>query len=159
MAARRAVAAARIEGGDKAKKAAHAAVEEAKLALGERGPVWWTDGAPDLNRHMVHTTIYADWYARSSPIALGKDVPDERSFPPAEASGRGPIVGSIDQAAAESVMEGLGCGEVCKGPSHRRPSRSLPLALCQRSRANQSAALPSSYSGNGVVPHKSRNST
>jgi len=24
------------------------------LAVGERGPVWWTDGAPDLNRHLVH---------------------------------------------------------------------------------------------------------
>jgi transposase len=25
----------------------------------ERGPVWWDDGAPDINRHMVRTTPYA----------------------------------------------------------------------------------------------------
>lgn len=28
-------------------------VDEAKIALGERGKPWWTDGAPDWNRHMV----------------------------------------------------------------------------------------------------------
>jgi hypothetical protein len=31
--------------------------------LGERGPVWWTDGAPDFNRKLVVNTPYADWYA------------------------------------------------------------------------------------------------
>jgi hypothetical protein len=31
--------------------------------LGERGPVWWHDGAPDLNRHMIKNTPYADWFA------------------------------------------------------------------------------------------------
>jgi hypothetical protein len=35
-----------------------------KQALGERGPVWWMDGAPDLNRHMVTNTRYAAWLAR-----------------------------------------------------------------------------------------------
>lgn len=40
-------------------------VNAAKTALGERGPVWWTDGAPDLNRHMARNTDYADWYAQS----------------------------------------------------------------------------------------------
>lgn len=39
-------------------------VDAAKRALGERGPVWWTDGAPDYNRRMVVNTPYADWYAR-----------------------------------------------------------------------------------------------
>lgn len=43
--------------------AARRMVDEAKVALGERGPVWWTDGAPDLNRHMARTTPYARWYA------------------------------------------------------------------------------------------------
>ncbi|WP_420225314.1 hypothetical protein [Pigmentiphaga litoralis] len=43
--------------------AAHAAVDQAKTALGERGPVWWTDGAPDYNRKMVKNTPYADWFA------------------------------------------------------------------------------------------------
>jgi len=38
-------------------------VDMAKIGLGERGPVWWTDGAPDLNRHMARNTCYADWYA------------------------------------------------------------------------------------------------
>ncbi len=37
-------------------------VHDAKVALGERGPVWWTDGSPDLNRHMARTTVYAEWF-------------------------------------------------------------------------------------------------
>jgi hypothetical protein len=37
-------------------------VHAAKVALGERGPVWWDDGAPDLSRHMARNTPYADWY-------------------------------------------------------------------------------------------------
>jgi len=37
-------------------------VDAAKRALGERGDVWWDDGAPDLNRHMVQNTPYADWF-------------------------------------------------------------------------------------------------
>jgi hypothetical protein len=39
--------------------AAREAVNEAKVGLGERGPVWWTDDAPDFNRHMVKNTPYA----------------------------------------------------------------------------------------------------
>jgi hypothetical protein len=42
---------------------AHEAVDRAKVALGERGPVWWDDGAPDLNRHLARTGPYAEWYA------------------------------------------------------------------------------------------------
>lgn len=63
MAARRAVGVARRAGDAAAEAAARAAVDAAKRALGERGPVWWTDGAPDLNRHMARTTVYADWFA------------------------------------------------------------------------------------------------
>jgi hypothetical protein len=37
-------------------------VNLAKIGLGERGPVWWSDGSPDLNRHKIAGTIYADWY-------------------------------------------------------------------------------------------------
>lgn len=37
-------------------------VDAAKRALGERGPVWWTDGAPDLNRHLARNTSYASWF-------------------------------------------------------------------------------------------------
>ena len=39
------------------------AVDAAKQALGERGPVWWQDGAPDLNRRRVEQTPYAEWFA------------------------------------------------------------------------------------------------
>lgn len=42
---------------------ARARVNAAKVALGERGPIWWSDGAPDLNRHMAKNTVYADWFA------------------------------------------------------------------------------------------------
>ncbi len=38
-------------------------VDAAKRALGERGPVWWDDGAPDLTRHLARTTTYAEWWA------------------------------------------------------------------------------------------------
>ena len=62
MDARRSVASARRSGQDEA--SAHAAVSAAKMALGERGPVWWSDGAPDLNRRMAHTTLYAEWFAK-----------------------------------------------------------------------------------------------
>lgn len=66
MAARRAVGIAQRHGDLDAEDAAHRAVDKAKQALGERGPVWWDDGAPDLNRHMVHTTCYAEWYGTLS---------------------------------------------------------------------------------------------
>lgn len=37
-------------------------VHAAKVALGERGPVWWEDGAPDVNRHHPKNTPYASWW-------------------------------------------------------------------------------------------------
>jgi hypothetical protein len=43
-----------------AEAAAHGAVDEVKRALGERGPVWWDDGAPDFNRRVAKNTPYAD---------------------------------------------------------------------------------------------------
>lgn len=63
MAARRAVRAALAAEDDQALAGARSKVETAKRALGERGPVWWTDGAPDLNRHLARNTPYADWFA------------------------------------------------------------------------------------------------
>lgn len=63
MNARRAVAAARRRDDRAAESIAHAVVDAAKVALGERGPPWWSDGAPDLNRHMARTTGYAEWFA------------------------------------------------------------------------------------------------
>ena len=59
MAARRAV---RDAGGEPdATHAARDRVHAAKVALGERGPVWWTDGAPDFNRKLARNTPYAAW--------------------------------------------------------------------------------------------------
>jgi hypothetical protein len=63
MAARRAVAAAYRAGNAAALREARAAVDAAKRGLGERGPVWWTDGAPDFNRQHARATPYAEWYA------------------------------------------------------------------------------------------------
>lgn len=66
MAARRAVRAALHADDPAALRAARAAVQAAKEALGERGPVWWTDGAPDENRRLAKNSRYADWFARQS---------------------------------------------------------------------------------------------
>ena len=64
MEARRAVGGARKAADPDAEATAHQAVDEVKQALGERGPVWWDDGSPDLNRHMVKNTLHAEWYAK-----------------------------------------------------------------------------------------------
>lgn len=56
MAARRAVRTALGEKASFAMRRARAAVDRAKRALGERGPVWWSDGAPGFNRHMAVNT-------------------------------------------------------------------------------------------------------
>jgi hypothetical protein len=69
MGARRAVGAALRSRDDAALAAARARVNEAKIALGERGPVWWSDGTPDQNRRMARNTDYADWYE-----ALGRSA-------------------------------------------------------------------------------------
>ena len=63
MRARRDVGAAGRAGDAEAVADARSRVDRAKRALGERGPVWWTDGAPDLNRHLVRNTPYAAWFA------------------------------------------------------------------------------------------------
>lgn len=59
MDARRAVKKAKRGNGDLAQ--ARAAVNAAKIALGERGPIWWADSAPDYNRHLAKNTPYAAW--------------------------------------------------------------------------------------------------
>ena len=63
MAARRAVSIAKRAQDEEALRAAREAVDEAKRDLGERGPVWWTDGAEDVNQRMARSTRYSDWYA------------------------------------------------------------------------------------------------
>lgn len=67
MSARRAVRAAGHDAD--ALAAARRDVDAAKRALGERGPVWWSDGAPDYNRRLVANTPYADWFA-ALPLEL-----------------------------------------------------------------------------------------
>lgn len=61
MAARRAVRSVRDD--PKALAGIRGRVDAAKRALGERGPVWWSDGEPDYNRQMVRDTPYAEWFA------------------------------------------------------------------------------------------------
>jgi len=62
MDARRAVKSAKATQDSAQLKQARADVDAAKVALGERGAVWWKDGAPDYNRHKVDNTPYAQWY-------------------------------------------------------------------------------------------------
>jgi len=44
-------------------RAARAMVDAAKRALGERGPVWWDDGAEPVDRKKPENTPYAEWWA------------------------------------------------------------------------------------------------
>jgi hypothetical protein len=62
MAARRAKGVAMRAGDEAARADARRRVDAAKQGLGERGPVWWDDGAPDLTRHLARTTAYAEWF-------------------------------------------------------------------------------------------------
>jgi hypothetical protein len=55
MAARRA-----LRGQDD--RSARDQVHRVKVGLGERGPAWWDDGAPDFNRRLIKNTPYAGWW-------------------------------------------------------------------------------------------------
>lgn len=68
MTARREVGIAMRNKDDVRLAQARAAVHAAKIALGERGPVWWTDGARDFNRHLVKNTPYAEWYLTTQAL-------------------------------------------------------------------------------------------
>ncbi len=63
MAARRAKQTAIRANDGIAREAARSRVDAAKVASGERGPVWWDDGAADFTRCLARTTPYADWFA------------------------------------------------------------------------------------------------
>ena len=63
MDARRDIRLARGDGDFAGVQDARRRVQAAKEALGERGAVWWSDGAPDYNRHLARNTPYRDWYA------------------------------------------------------------------------------------------------
>src|ERR1700760_3810773 len=53
MSARRAKRSAMQAEDSAARETARSRVDAAKIALGERGPVWWMDGAPDFNRRLA----------------------------------------------------------------------------------------------------------
>ena len=58
-------------------KRARRAVNRAKEALGERGPVWWDDGAPDETMKAPSNSSYADWWR-----ALPQDEKEKGYAPP-----------------------------------------------------------------------------
>ncbi|WP_299285728.1 hypothetical protein [uncultured Tateyamaria sp.] len=59
-------------------RAARDAVDAAKHALGERGPVWWDDGTPDEGGRHPKNSSYAEWWADLPDTAraagAGKDA-------------------------------------------------------------------------------------
>ncbi|WP_064596680.1 hypothetical protein [Pseudomonas sp. DR 5-09] len=63
MAARREVKNAKGSQNASQLKRAREKVQMAKVALGERGPVWWADGSPDFNRRLVINSPYAEWFS------------------------------------------------------------------------------------------------
>lgn len=65
MEARRAIGSAKRQGDAMAEWRARQRVHRAKVALGERGAVWWDDGAPDEDRRLIDNTHYAGWFARA----------------------------------------------------------------------------------------------
>ena len=73
MRARRDVAAANRTDDPDLMRRARRRVNEAKVGLGERGPVWWTDGSPDYNRRLVANTPYAAWFAALKVPGVGGD--------------------------------------------------------------------------------------
>jgi hypothetical protein len=78
MAARATKGRAMRAGDAAAKEGARQRVDAAKVALGERGPPWWADGAPDYGRHMARNTPYAGWFGKvSSGKPIGAVVPPE----------------------------------------------------------------------------------
>lgn len=66
MHARRSVRSSLRSGNADDLRAARAGVQTAKERLGERGPVWWCDGAPDENRKLVKNSSYARWWKAST---------------------------------------------------------------------------------------------
>jgi hypothetical protein len=87
MRARRAVGQALRRGDSAALTIARGEVDRAKILLGERGPVWWDDGAPDLNRRTIAGTPYAAWFAAlagngsaaAGSVSVPDSAPDRRS--------------------------------------------------------------------------------
>lgn len=118
MSARRAVQVS-LKAGDKpAEKSARRDVHSAKVALGERGPVWWTDGSPDANRRMIQNTEYAAWWQtviaiRDTIVALLEDRAADASICPSEVAralmtnGWRKLMPLVRDVAREMAKEGL----------------------------------------------------
>ncbi len=68
MQARRAKGLSMRAGDAAGRETARAAVDAAKVALGERGPVWWTDGARDWGRVLAKNSPYAAWWAEMEGV-------------------------------------------------------------------------------------------
>lgn len=68
MRARSALGRARRANDAAGRLAARQEIDAAKVALGERGPVWWTDGAPDYNRRLARNTPYRAWFEALPPV-------------------------------------------------------------------------------------------
>ncbi|AXC10761.1 hypothetical protein ACPOL_1413 [Acidisarcina polymorpha] len=66
MDARRDKRRAMRDGDTEGRELARQRIDQAKQALGERGAVWWTDGAQDWNRHMARNTPYAKWFTEQA---------------------------------------------------------------------------------------------
>ena len=81
MDARRDKGRAMRAGDEEGREEARQRVDAAKQALGERGAVWWTDGAPDWNRHMARNTPYANWFAELAAPASPVTGPKANAAP------------------------------------------------------------------------------
>ena len=54
---------------------ARARIDAAKRTLGERGPVWWTDGAPDESGRAPWDSSYAEWWKGLDPDTKARGAP------------------------------------------------------------------------------------
>jgi hypothetical protein len=70
MDARRALATSRRDGEAAALRQARTQLNAARIALGGHGPLWRPDGAPDLDRHRVRNSPYAQWFADREAIKI-----------------------------------------------------------------------------------------
>ena len=59
-------------------RAARDAVDAAKRRLGERGPVWWDDGAPDQGGRHPENSSYAAWWRGLDAAAQARGEGDGR---------------------------------------------------------------------------------
>ncbi|UOA26775.1 hypothetical protein [Pseudosulfitobacter sp. DSM 107133] len=62
----------RRAGDDAAAQDARARVDAAKVALGERGPIWWDGGAADESGTAPEASSYAAWWAALDPESRAK---------------------------------------------------------------------------------------